>query len=185
MYFGGQMTGGLLGTWILKAVTPSVYHANCMASNVIAASDITVGMAFGVEFILTFFLLTVVNAASDSTKSNTTLVPLAIGYAVMVAHLASLSITGCSINPMRSFASAFASLGTDGCGYVWTNHWIFWIAPILGGIAGTALYEFFFALDGGIANNLIAMYHVAAKIITEPASIVERLKVRSSAPEVR
>jgi len=179
MYMAGQFAGGILGGYLLMLWTPPRFHTNCMASNVLAP-NVTVGMAFGVEFVLTFFLLTVVNAASDSTKSNTTLVPLAIGYAVLVAHFMALSLTGCSINPMRSFASAFTSLGTAGCASVWTNHWIFWLAPALGGIAGTVLYEFFFALDGGLANNLIAMYHIAARVITEPVHVLERIRAKNN-----
>jgi len=179
MYMGGQFSGGLLGTYLLKMWTPSSFHENCMASNVLG-QDVTIGMAWGVEFILTFFLLTVVNAASDSTKSNTTLVPLAIGYAVTVCHFMAVPLTGCSINPMRSFSSAFASLGTSGCSVVWNDHWIFWTAPILGGLAGTGLYEFFFALNGGVANNLIAMYHVAAKMVTAPGEVLGRLRGKGS-----
>jgi MIP family channel proteins len=185
MYFIGQMGGGLFGAYLLLMWTPPRFHSNCMGANMLG-NGVTVGMAFGYEFILTFFLLTVVNAASDITKSNTTLVPLAIGYAVLVAHFAGLSIDGCSINPMRSFASAFASLGFgDDCrARVWSPHWVFWVGPILGGIAGTALYEFFFSVGGGIANNLIAMYSLATRVILEPSSIIGRLR-KSQGPPVR
>ena len=52
---------------------------------------------------------------------------MAIGYAVLVAHLIAIPLTGCSINPMRSFSSAMVSFGMPNCGYVWTHHWIFWV----------------------------------------------------------
>jgi len=156
MYFGGQLFGGLLGGAFLKWFTPSRFQAGCFASNTLG-DQISIWDGFGVEFMCTFFLLLVVSAASDSQKSNTTLVPLAIGYAVTAAHLMSIPITGCSINPTRSFASAFVSLGTPGCGYVWTYHWIFWLAPCLGGVCGSLLYNFFF-FGGGPFENLTIMY---------------------------
>ena len=48
-----------------------VSQLGCVASNALSESnEVTIGMGFGVEFLLTFFLLFVVNAASDSSKSN-------------------------------------------------------------------------------------------------------------------
>ncbi len=35
-------------------------------------------------------------------------------------------MTGCSINPTRSFASAVAASSIPGCN-VWDNHWVFWV----------------------------------------------------------
>src|ERR1700722_15160223 len=78
--------------------------SSCFATNFIHP-DLTVGHALVAEFILTFFLMFVVMAACDSNKSNQTLVPFAIGMAVFCAHMLGLQVTGCSINPTRSFAS--------------------------------------------------------------------------------
>jgi MIP family channel proteins len=166
LYFGGQFFGGLIGAAFLKWLTPAAMQTSCMASNDLGQS-VSIWDGFGVEFACTFFLLLVVSAASDSQKSNTTLVPLAIGYAVAVCHLMALPITGCSINPTRSFASAFVSIGTTGCGRVWTNHWIFWIAPLLGGLAGAWTYHLLF-FGGGPFDNLISMYSSATHLMFGP-----------------
>jgi len=85
----------------------------------------------------------VVGAAVDTSKSNRTLVPLAIGIAVLVCHIVAIPITGTSINPTRSFASAAAAQWSEAetCHHVWKHHWIFWIAPIMGAICGLVLYE--------------------------------------------
>jgi len=156
LYFGGQLFGGLIGAALLKWFTPPRFQQGCMAANDLG-SQISAWDGLGVEFMCTFFLLLVVSAASDSQKSNTTLVPLAIGYAVTVCHFMALPITGCSINPTRSFASAFVSIGTAGCASIWNYHWVFWVGPLLGGVAGSVLYKFFF-FGGGPFDNLISMY---------------------------
>jgi len=159
MYFGGQLFGGLIGVALLKWWHPQRFQLHCYGANDLGA-NIGIGMAFGFEFVLTMFLLFVVCAASDSQKSNTTLVPLAIGTAVAVAHMAALPITGCSINPTRSFASAFVSLGSDGCAQIWDAHWVFWFAPCFGAVAGCLLYELLFGPGKGFRNTLRAMYVV-------------------------
>lgn len=102
-------------------------HQSCFAANFIH-TELTVGHALITEFILTFFLMFVVMAACDSNKSNQTLVPFAIGMAVFCAHMLGLPITGCSINPTRSFASAAAASGLSQCPNAWEGHWVFWVS---------------------------------------------------------
>jgi hypothetical protein len=62
------------------------------------------------------------------------LAPLEIALAVTAAHLFLLPYTWCSINPARSFGSAVI-------GARWTKHWIWWVAPIIAGVAGPLIYE--------------------------------------------
>lgn len=88
-------------------------------------------------------LMFVVMAACDTNKSNQTLVPLAIGFAVFIAHMIGIPITGCSINPTRTFASSAAASGVSGCD-AWNSHWVFWFAPILGASVAGILYEYCF-----------------------------------------
>ena len=129
LYFLAQFFGGLIGIGFLKLITPHKWWVSCFASNVVN-SQLTVGHAFVAEFILTFMLMWVVMAACDSSKSNQTLVPLAIGMAVFIAHMIGIPIDGCSINPTRTFASAAAASGVDGCD-AWAKHWVFWVSAHL------------------------------------------------------
>ena len=126
LYFLAQFLGGLVGIGFLKLVTPTEWWKSCFAANVVQ-SELTVGHAFVAEFILTFMLMWVVMAACDSSKSNQTLVPLAIGMAVFIAHMIAIPITGCSINPTRTFASAAAASGVTGC-HPWADQWVFWVS---------------------------------------------------------
>jgi glycerol uptake facilitator-like aquaporin len=87
-----------------------------------------------------------------------TLVPLAIGVCVTCCHLMSLPITGTSLNPTRSFASAVVASNVKGCEYVWDSHWVFWFGPFFGGIMGAFIYEYCFLEGGRKFDNLLNMY---------------------------
>ena len=64
-----------------------------------------------------------------STGGNA--VPIAIGWAVLVAHLVLIPSTGCGINPARSFGPmAVDSIG--GLNYWVRGWWVFYTAPFVG-----------------------------------------------------
>ncbi len=156
LYFLAQLLGGLVGIGFLKLITPISWWKNCFASNFVN-SELTVGHAFVTEFILTFFLMFVIMAACDTSKSNQTLVPFAIGMAVFCAHMVGIPITGCSINPTRTFASAAAASDVDGC-TPWNSHWVYWFGPIFGASTAGIVYEYCFNSGGYKVDMLIDMY---------------------------
>jgi MIP family channel proteins len=161
LYFLAQLFGGMIGAALLIVLLPTGYHdANCFAANVLA-DGVTPAMGFFIEFLLTAFFLLVVGAAVDTAKSNMTLVPLAIGMAVMVCHLLAVPITGTSINPTRSFAAAVAATHVTGnaCNNVWKDHWIFWFGPILGAITGLCIFEYLLS-ERASSGGLIQMYRL-------------------------
>jgi len=101
----------------------------------------------------------VVGAATDTAKSNQTMVPLAIGMAVTVAHFVAIPIDGTSLNPSRSFGIAVAASGLPGCNErVWPDHWIFWVGPIFGAVLGLVTYEVIFAVRSGKTGTLLEQY---------------------------
>jgi len=157
LYFLAQFIGGLIGIGFLKLVTPISWWKSCFATNFIH-SELSTGHAFITEFILTFFLMFVVMAACDSNKSNQTLVPFAIGMAVFCAHMIGIPITGCSINPTRSFASSAAASGWEECPNAWQGHWVFWFGPILGAVVAGFLYDYCFLEGGYKVDMLIDQY---------------------------
>ena len=62
--------------------------------------------------------------------------PIAIGLALTLIHLISIPVTNTSVNPARSTAVAlFAETAALG------QLWLFWIAPIVGAIAGALIYR--------------------------------------------
>ena len=62
--------------------------------------------------------------------------PIAIGLALTLIHLISIPVTNTSVNPARSTGVAlFAGGGAL------AQLWLFWVAPIAGGLVGGALYR--------------------------------------------
>jgi aquaporin-4 len=62
---------------------------------------------------------------------------LAIGGMIFLIHLIGVPLTGASVNPARTFGPAMAS------GF-WEYHWLYWAAPIIGGIIAGVIMEYVF-----------------------------------------
>ena len=86
--------------------------------------------AFSAEVILTAIFLLVITCVTASSRLAT-VAPLAIGLCLTLIHLISIPVTNTSVNPARSTGVAlFAG------GWAVEQLWLFWVAPIVGGIIG-------------------------------------------------
>lgn len=87
------------------------------------------------EIILTFALVFVVYAtAVDPKKGSIGIVaPLAIGFTVLAAHFIGVPYTGASLNPARSFGPAVVT-------FTWSNQWVYWVGPLIGGAIAAVVY---------------------------------------------
>jgi aquaporin Z len=90
---------------------------------------------FLIEFILTAFFLFIIMGATDG-RAPPGFAPIAIGLALTLIHLISIPVTNTSVNPARSTGPALLERGI-----ALQQLWLFWVAPILGGIAGGGLYK--------------------------------------------
>ena len=82
------------------------------------------------EIILTaLFLIVIVGVTSP--KAAPGFAPLAIGLTLTFIHLVAIPISNASVNPARSTATAIF-----GGGAAISSLWLFWVAPILGGVIG-------------------------------------------------
>ena len=88
------------------------------------------------EVVMTMMFLFVIMGATD-TRAPQGLAPIAIGLCLTLIHLISIPVTNTSVNPARSTAVAlFAG------GWALSQLWLFWVAPIIGGMLGGVLYRF-------------------------------------------
>ncbi|EQB69456.1 MIP/aquaporin family protein [Cuniculiplasma divulgatum] len=103
-------------------------------------------VAFAGEFIMTFFFLWTIMGVTSRTN-NTAIIAIVIGIYVSIMIFMLATISGGSINPARSFGPAVLSgILLKGQYY----QWIYWIAPVLGGILGALSYKFMYKERGKI-----------------------------------
>ncbi|HUS16208.1 MAG TPA: MIP family channel protein [Chloroflexia bacterium] len=90
--------------------------------------------SLGVEVLLTSVLTFVIVAVATDTRAVGELAAVAIGATVALDALWGGPISGASMNPARSFGPALVA-------GLWTDHWVYWLGPLLGGPLGAALYQ--------------------------------------------
>ncbi|WP_261371225.1 aquaporin Z [Yersinia bercovieri] len=144
-YIVAQVLGGLAGATILYLIASGK-----------AGFDVTAGFAsngFGerspggynlqavlvAEVVLTMGFVMVIMGATD-TRSPAAAAPLAIGLCLTLIHLISIPVDNTSVNPARSTGVAIFAGGV-----ALQQLWVFWLAPLVGGALGGAIYRVLFS----------------------------------------
>jgi aquaporin Z len=136
-----QVLGGLAGATVLYLIAsgkPGFDVSAGFASNGYGAHSpggYSLGAAFVCEVVMTFMFLLVIHGATDR-RAPAGLAPVAIGLCLTLIHLVSIPVTNTSVNPARSTAVALIAGG-----WAVQQLWLFWIAPIIGGLLGGAAYR--------------------------------------------
>ena len=87
------------------------------------------------EVVMTAMFLVIIMGATDK-RAPQGFAPIAIGLGLTLIHLVSIPVTGTSVNPARSTGVAvFAG------GLAMQQLWLFWLAPIVGGVLGAGMYR--------------------------------------------
>jgi aquaporin Z len=142
LYVTAQVLGAVIASaliWYIAAgkegfdVTQGMLAANGYAEH----SPLGYSMASGfvIEVVLTFIFLLVIMGSTDS-RAPAGFAPLAIGLALVLIHLISIPVTNTSVNPARSTGPALVAGG-----WAMAQLWLFWVAPIVGGVIGGAVYK--------------------------------------------
>ncbi|WP_165311895.1 aquaporin Z [Vibrio ziniensis] len=93
------------------------------------------------ELVMTAVFLFVIMGATDS-RAPQGFAPIAIGLCLTLIHLISIPVTNTSVNPARS--TGVAVFVGD---WAISQLWLFWVAPIVGGMIGAIIYKI---VDGEI-----------------------------------
>lgn len=143
-YIAAQVAGGIAGAGALYAIASGVdgftigNDAGAFATNGFGAmSPGGFSLAAGIvaEFILTFMFLFIIMGATDK-RAPAGLAPIAIGLGLTLIHLIGIPVTNLSVNPARSTGPALFVRGD-----ALIQLWMFWLVPILGGVAGAFAYR--------------------------------------------
>lgn len=140
-YVIAQVVGGLLAGAVLYVIASG--KAGFNASDGFAANgfgmhspdNYSLYAALVAEMVLTAFFIFIIMGAT-SKRGHAGLAGVAIGLSLTLIHLISIPITNTSVNPARSTAVAFFQ-GS----WAIEQLWLFWVAPILGGIIGAIVYR--------------------------------------------
>ena len=148
-YIVAQVLGGIAAAYTIYVIASGkagfTLGPNSLAVN--GFGDLSPGgysMGAGVitEIVMTAFFLFVIMGSTHG-KAPAGFAPLAIGLCLTLIHLISIPVTNTSVNPARSTGPALI-VG----GMALQQLWIFWVAPIVGGIIGGGLYKLLLADDG-------------------------------------
>ncbi|HEY5060905.1 MAG TPA: aquaporin [Gemmatimonadaceae bacterium] len=133
-YVGAQCAGAVLASflcgWLLGPV--GTFGATI--------PSLPVAQSFIVEMGFSGLLAFVIMGVATDHRAPAAIAPFAIGATVFAGALVTGPLTGGSFNPARSLGPAVAS-------GVWTAHWLYWLAPILGMVAATRLYDLLRGVD--------------------------------------
>ncbi len=87
------------------------------------------------EIVMTFMFVMVIMGATDK-RAPAGFAPIAIGLCLTLVHLISIPVTNTSVNPARSLSQALFAGGP----YM-AQLWLFWVAPLVGGILAGLVYR--------------------------------------------
>jgi aquaporin Z len=140
-YWIAQVLGGILAAGVLYLIASGKagfelsagFASNGYGEHSPGGYNLT--SALLVEIVLTCFFLVVIMGVTDK-RAPAGFAPLAIGLCLTLIHLISIPITNTSVNPARSTGPALF-VG----GWAVAQLWLFWLAPVVGGVLGGLLYR--------------------------------------------
>lgn len=98
----------------------------------VLSSGISPLQGFFIEVILTALLVLVVLAFIRQDGGKPIVGGAVIGLVIALDILMAGGLTGASMNPARTFGPALVS-------GLWTDHWVYWAGPIIGGLVALAI----------------------------------------------
>ena len=150
VYCCAQIVGGLLGAILLFGII-RMSGANAAFFEMAGSNKLVnwdgkwkvggVIAAFLVEIVLTFVFVYVIFNATSKKAAAPRLAGVIIGLTLTLVHLVGIGLTGTSVNPARSIATAFADLIYSGKATALSQVWIFILAPLAGGALAALVYK--------------------------------------------
>jgi aquaporin Z len=143
-YIIAQVLGAIAAAAVIYLIASGkADYAGGLASN--GYGDLSPGKysllsGFVIEVVMTAFFLIVIMGSTDE-RAPKGFAPIAIGLCLTLIHLVTIPVTNTSVNPARSTGPALLEMLTGhGSGAI-GQLWLFWVAPIIGGVIGAMIYK--------------------------------------------
>jgi len=143
-----QVVGAIIAAFSLYAIASGKagfeLHPGALASNGMgdhSPGGYSVQAGVVIEVLLTAFFLFII-MGSTSARAPAGFGPIAIGLGLTLIHLISIPVTNTSVNPARSTGPALVEGGI-----ALQQLWLFWVAPLAGGLIGGWIYRYL--IEGG------------------------------------
>jgi aquaporin Z len=146
-YIVAQVLGAIVAGGVLYVIASGQagfnpangFAANGYGEHSIGGYSLMAGLV--TEIVMTMMFLLIILGATDK-RAPQGFAPIAIGLGLTLIHLISIPVTQTSVNPARSTGVALY-VG----GWAIEQLWLFWLAPIAGGLLGAAIYRFIWGTD--------------------------------------
>ena len=146
-YIVAQVIGGVAGAFILYVIASGAAGFDVAAGfasngyNEHSPGGYSLLAALVCEVVMTFMFLMIIMGSTDE-RAPKGFAPIAIGLGLTLIHLISIPVTNTSVNPARSTGVALF-VG----GWAIQQLWLFWVAPIIGGVLGGIVYRLLGSAD--------------------------------------
>jgi aquaporin Z len=137
----GAVLAGAILWWIASGMPDYSLAVNGLGQNgydAYSPGKFSMMSGFIAEVVLTALFLFVI-FGSISKNAPAGFAGLAIGLSLVLIHLVGIPITGTSVNPARSLGPAVFVGGA-----ALSQLWMFWVAPLLGGILAAVIWRWGF-----------------------------------------
>lgn len=143
-----QFAGGIVGVLIASQLLGMLVSHKSVNYAATVPGPKGPATAFAAELTITFILMTVILTVSN-TKQLGRWTGLFAGALVAVYISIESPLSGMSMNPARTFGSAFSA-------HVWTSLWIYFTAPLLGMLLAAEVYQ---RIRAGRAVTCAKLHH--------------------------
>ena len=147
-YVLSQILGGFIGAVLIFGIAKmsglTLLGNACNYMVNWNGTDWTVGgiiAALLVEIVLTAIFVYVILNATDEKSGNSKRAGVIIGFTLTLVHLVGIGLTGTSVNPARSLATALGALIFNGDASAIGQVWIFIVGPLVGGVLAALLFK--------------------------------------------
>ncbi len=150
IYVCSQIVGGFAGAALVFGLFKASFLTNfpkgdaCNYALGFGENGLTVWGIIGAlvtEIVLTCIFVYVILNVTDEKAGTSKKAGIIIGLTLTLVHLIGINLTGTSVNPARSIATALSALIYNGTTDALAQVWMFIVAPLAGAALAAVLYK--------------------------------------------